>query len=266
MHRDKWGLIVQADGDGGDTAQRTGMYYFGRWMHEANHLEGLVHPQLAEEFATDTRKLEDPDKPGFFWRHPNKDQWWSRTEDFSRDQQDALVIALGAFKEMGPLRRLYRERRKRFFRYQNKDVPTLQAFGVWIRAFQEELLYPVLWLTDLGLLINAVFIWASARKNPDDTDDINHIMRLAQAYYFMPTPVSWLARKLYGWLRPHNLGSSPQMREKWVQWRGDVAFEDLPEYEGDPIMGSIVWYFRAQNYGNPEIGELYRDFVLGKIR
>src|SRR5687768_5582080 len=44
IYYDKYGLITQADGDGADTAQREGMYWFARGMFRSGADFHKVHP------------------------------------------------------------------------------------------------------------------------------------------------------------------------------------------------------------------------------
>jgi hypothetical protein len=52
----------------------------------------------------------------------------------------------------------------------------------------------------------------------------------------MPTPLSWLARKIYLELRPKNLGNYLLAKP-------------------DPVEGALAWYHRAETGGNPELGQ-----------
>jgi len=258
MHRDSLGLIVQADGDGGDTCQRTGMYWFGRFVNDGKWLEST-----SRQFMAEATKLEVG--PGILVRHPEQPDFRSDPQSTSRDQQDPLVVALGVLEPLSPvgkqkqlLNRIFRAHKDRFFKYQNKDIANPQTFGLYIRAFKAKWAYPFLFLTDLGLLFNA-FV-APTQRNPDDTDDLNHIVRLTQAAIIMPTPVSWLARRLYARWRPPNCGSSIVARHEWIGRTG-VDPSVLPPLESNHVMGALTWYFRAQNNGNPEIAETYRPII-----
>jgi hypothetical protein len=226
MHFDGLGLIVQADGDGGDTAQRVGMFYFAH--------------QDARAFKLSIMILEVA--PGIWVRHPTQEGFRKDPAHFSRDQQDALMVAAGHYKRKDVVYRTLKAQLSRFGRYQNKDWANLGTACVYIRALRARYLWPLLVMLDFGFVINAVFLWQRNRHDPDKVDDNNHIVRLQQAYQYMPTPVSWLARKLYKWIRPKNLGNTI---------KGETC----------PIMGSLAWYHRAENGGNPEIVEAYRPLI-----
>lgn len=252
MHRDQYGLIVQADGDGGDTCQRTGMYWFGRFL-----LDGKALEQTAREFLAEAAQLEI--SPGVLVRHPHQqnfvpgETFRSDPKRTSRDQQDPLVVALGALEpDRAMLTRIFRAHAKRFFKYQNADIANPSTFGIYIRAFRKWWLWPLLLVTDLGFLFGSLAVWT--QTNPDDVDDLNNVVRLSQAWAVMPTPVSWLARRLYAKWRPKTYGSyvgEYQERGQTYKYPG----------ESNHIQGSLVWYFRPQALGNPEIAETYRPVV-----
>lgn len=226
MNFDRYGLIVQSDGDGGDTAQRTGMFYF------------MYDDVVAFERALDQLEVQ----PGIYVRHPYQHGFRSDPSEFSRDQQRALVIAMGAYGMHDRLARLAKAHALRFGKYQNRDIIGPSHVGEYIRAFSARHLYPVLLLTDSVLLVNSVRIVLWYRSDTDHSDDNNHVMSLAQSRYVMPTPFSWLARKVYKTFRPPNEGN-------------------FRKGESLPAQGALAWYHRAENGGNPLIAETYRAVI-----
>jgi len=225
---DQYGFIVQADGDGGDSAQRTG------FVQAALFLQGKVMTLL-----TKWRRHEIA--PELCVRHPHQEGFRSDPKHMSRDQTDPLVIAAGLYGDLRWVRRMLLAQVRRLGKYQNKDWTNLQTVGLYIRALRYWQLWPLLCVVDLGLLSNAFIILVKGLRNPDHSDDNNHILRLAQAQRVLPTPISWLARKLYKRIRP----SCPGMTV-----RG----------EGCPVMGALVWY-HSSNGGNPDVAELWRPIV-----
>jgi hypothetical protein len=226
IHFDERQLIVQADGDGGDTAQRTGMFYYAHY-----------DPQAFER-ALNQLEVE----PGLYVRHPRQGSFRNDVTRFSRDQQRPLVIALGKY---GMYDRLWRLTIRHIFRlgkYQNMDFSGPSHIGEYIRAFRARALYPVLVVTDLALVFDTLEIAVRTRFNPDLTDDNNHLLSLLQAQDIMPTPTSWFARKLYLAVRPENLGNRVLS-------------------ETSAVSGALAWYHRAENGGNPLIAEAYRDLI-----
>lgn len=220
VHIDRHGLIVQADGDGGDTAQRTGMYYY-------------VHDD-AENFALALDQLEVA--PGIYVRHPYQDDFRSDPRRFSRDQQRPLVIALGRYGMHDRLWRMTKQHALRLGKYQNLDFISPVGFGEYVRAFDAKPFYPLLVVSDFFLFLGSVQLVVTASFNPDEVDDNNHVMTLMQARDVMPTPFGMLAMKTYLWFRPKNMGNS-------------VFGLD------DPVEGALAWYHRAETGGNPALGD-----------
>ena len=225
MNIDSYGLIVQGDGDGGDTAARMGQWLFLGKGHSIGPVDvgtiALRHLMPA---------------PGVWIRHPQ----YPDIADCSRDQLDPIIMALGSCNLGLALRNTFKAHLKRGFFYQNKDVPMIVTPCLYIRAFKAWYLYPVLCVLDIGFC----FAWLENlfRRNPDDVDDNNNIMRMTQAAQVMPTPLSWLGRKLYAKTRRPNFGNTVKG-------------------EKNPVMGALVWYHRTESGGNPCIAEIYRPIV-----
>lgn len=212
---DSNGLIVQKDLDGGDTAGREGDYWF-------------VHTALGIQREDSFKKVLEllQVAPGVFVRNPIG---YNDPKDFSRDQTVPLILAMGEMKEYGTLKLLFKKQLKNFFRYQNGDIGLLGDLGYYIRSFQSWYAYPVLLLGDLQLLANSIF--RCFVRNPDNvSDDINHTLGLIQAQYTYPTPISYIARKIYKWFRPGGI------QRAWD------------------------WYFRPESRANP-FNEMYRELI-----
>lgn len=223
---DAFNLIVQSDGDGGDTAQRTGMFYY------------INGDRTAFEDALERLEI----RPGIYARHPYQEGFRSDPSRFSRDQQRPLVIALGKYGMYDRLERLAWEHLKRFGKYQNVDFVGPTNISEYIRAFRARALYPVLLFTDLGLLGDSILTVTLSYFNRDRTDDNNHVLTLLQAQDIMSTPVSWLAQKIYKHFRARNFGNSVLG-------------------EGSPVQGALAWYHRPETGGNPLIADCYRDLI-----
>ena len=183
---DNRGLIVQSDGDQGDTAQREGWAWFGNWVLGAQ----LKQQQLALPLSfADTIKLLEIDQSGIFRRHPDK---WNDPNDFSRDQQTPLVAAMGVWKRNAPLERLYHRMLERHWRCQNKDFAGPDHRNLFARALEK----PLWFSGDLQILASSALI--VAKTDPDDVgDDLNHIINLLMAYFVSPTRTSEEARTVY---------------------------------------------------------------------
>jgi hypothetical protein len=225
MNIDAHGFIVQADGDGGDTAQRMGMYWAGFLLNAARVTTTL--PKLP---TLTLDKLSSYMRHGFV-RHPFQDGFRSDPAHFSRDQQDPLVVMMGLLDIDDYLRWTLKNQLKRSGRYQNRDWANLNTVSLYIRAFKARHLWPLLLVTDLGLIVSGISHWVKRKRDPIHTDINNHVIRLAQAQAILPTLTSWLARKLFKRLWP-----------------------DMNE--------ALAFYHRAENGGNPEMAELYRPIIV----
>ena len=203
MYHDENGLIVQRDMDGGDSAGREGDYWFAK---------ALIDPRSDLMFVTN-KELTFSEvltllqvSPGVFVRNPRHnpttppDKSWNDPTDFSRDQATPLIIAMGANKEYKVLRSMLWQQIKRFTLFQNKDLAGPQDWGHYIRAFNAWYLYPILLVGDIFMLTNSV-IRCIVGNDENTSDDINHTISLLQAQHSLPTPISWLSRKIYKWFR-----------------------------------------------------------------
>jgi hypothetical protein len=228
MYRDKYGLIVQANGDGGDTAQRMGMWGFADVVENNYDPDAIAHLKA-------TLQLEI--KPGVFVRHPFQKGFQWDPKEFSRDQQDALVMYL-AERRPESAWCAFKNQVKRFGRYQNKDWANLATISVYIRALKLWWLWPLLFITDLHYIAGPLLAYPSQKRNPDDVDDINAILRMLQSTYRYPTLTAWIGRKLYVKIRPENNGARMYT-----------------------VCGALFWYFRASAGGNEEFARRYWPLV-----
>jgi hypothetical protein len=219
LHFDQYGLIVQSDGDGGDTAQRTGMFYY---LHDDR-----------DGFTRSLQQLEV--RAGIYVRHPHQAGFRSDPRRFSRDQHRPLLIALGKYKMQDRLREMAKQHALRLGKYQNHDFIGPVGIGEYIRAFECRTCYPILLVTDAFLAWGSIGLITHASLNPDEADDNNHIMSLLQARETMPTPLGDLAIYLYREHRPKNLGN-------------------FILGKGHPVEGALAWYHRADSGGNPYLG------------
>lgn len=203
MYFDKNGQVVNRRRgflDGGDSGQRTGMYYYGR------HLLNDRTAGALSDFQTALASVEI--QPGVYVRNleraPRWNEWgtrdfarWNDPAVFSRDQQISLVIAMGAFGMKSRLKRLLKKQLSRFSLCQNWDLFGPHHWGAYVRSFNNRLLYPVLLVSDcfllLGILIDK---YKQLRGSKDISDVLNGTMILVQAVTIMPTPISSLCKKI----------------------------------------------------------------------
>lgn len=117
IHYDEDGLIVHKKGlngslDGGDTCQREGWYWFGRWIREKMQ---DPWPIKRERTFAEVVGLLEPKSDGIFYRHPKLAPWnnpYDKDYGFSRDQMLPIMAALGVWSQSDaslgePLRRLW---------------------------------------------------------------------------------------------------------------------------------------------------------------
>lgn len=195
MKLDTHGLLVQDDGDGGDSARSEWSYYLAGCAAKRNEPYELFNNEMTEMV-----------------RNPTPNMWWSNPSLTSRDQ------ALHAFTYLAdsPTREVFyaflKAHIKRGLRCQNGDLLWANINTI-TRAMQWSILWPITVLWDISLLIGAMerchwlprwdqdnkrIVW---RNDPDDVgDDLNLQMSFAQPGH--PSPVRWLARKLYVKFRP----------------------------------------------------------------
>lgn len=229
MYYDDYGLIVQKDMDGGDTAGREGDF----WFHKG--LSGSIDQGARDEFKRVLNLLQYA--PGVFVRHPKHnpvtppDKSWNDPTDFSRDQSTSMILAMGEMGERSVLRSMLWQQIKRFTLFQNHDIATPQDWGHYIRALNIWPLYPILLVGDLFLLTNSV-IRCIVGNDENTSDDINHTLSLLQAQHHLSTPISWLSRKIYKWFRKGGVQNA------WDH------------------------YFKPESGANP-FNDLYRDLISG---
>lgn len=187
---DKYGLVIQTDGDGGDSGARTGLFYF------LNTLQGIDASYM---FQWTLKYVTVSKDPLTLFRNPVN---YTDPKDFSRDQTNPLLMAMGALDLPDLLKSWWKGLIGRWGFYQNGDFAGPQDWGMYFRARKMKLAYPFLLFSDLFLVLNSVLRCIYGRDPNNVGDDINHTMMLLQAIVRYPTPISFLARKIYAKLRP----------------------------------------------------------------
>ncbi len=266
MHIDTYALIAQQDGDVGDSLHREGMYAFGKWLryNESNNTFEISEIPARRSPAGIMDKFEV--QPGVYVRHPDPTRWSSNPETTSRDQLVPVIAYCGAYQDYDRLWRLFKAVARRGMFAQNvldagdhetkKKIPDTMIghIGLFIRAggWYTAPLYPLLFVTDtmdlIGTLLEQIPVhWDESAhsfrsRSLADVDDNNTIISDLMAVKFKPTPISWLNRQIYAWLRAPNSG-------------------DTVLGEPNHVMGALAWYHRADAGGNPELAELYRPLI-----
>lgn len=247
MLQDNWRLIVQKKLDGGDTLAREADFHFCWAILDKTPLY-------------DVPWLSDLECDWGIWRrHPDITKWYSNPKTTSRDQIVTLIVYLGVIRDYARLFRLFVRTTLRLGfaqNYRSDDGTTFKIpdsmhfyYGLFLRAFGRYAIwaYPLLLLFDLYLLGSTIFDCRPWR-NPDDVDETNMIAQHRQAQIWAPTPLSWLARRIYVRFRPTNNGNT-------------VNGED------NAIIGAVSWYFDNPDFrDNKDFIELYRPQVNALLK
>lgn len=234
---DHAGLLVNkfSGDDCGDSAQMMGLYRFGRYMKLRKDKESLAREQakFAQELDILTYVEDVKDKeqtiirtiphPGTYVRHPSPctPNWAGNPHTFSRDQQRSLVFAMGALKQKRKLLQAFWKHILRLGWYQNdqetdgtsiplyrRDVAPPDVLGEYLRAgymagfYFLAVLWPLLFASDIFLIIGLLGNLYKWKEDPTNVDDDNQLLELLQAKVALPTPLSFLARKIYKYFRP----------------------------------------------------------------
>jgi hypothetical protein len=151
---------------------------------------------------------------------------------------------MGVLKQKKKLLQIFWQHIKRFGWYQNdqevdgtslplyrRDIAPPDVLGEYVRAGYMAgfiflgILWPLLIASDLFSLVGLLINLAKWKHNPADVDDDNQILAILQAKVALPTPISWLTRKLYKWFRPG--GAVNAMATKHRAETGSPPFIEL---------------------------------------
>jgi hypothetical protein len=263
---DNLDLIVQQDCDGGDTAQREGMYWLGQWVRTSNHLNGTWYGSPRKvSFAQVMDHLEHQ-KTGRFRRHPTQSPW-SDPDRTSRDQVVPLVAAMGVHNDFERLRRFHDRLSADGFLI-NKD--TLIAYQEYIKRARDQEVHRTI---DTFAMDRAVDLrHAQASDDKDDVgDDLNLIVQLLLAAVRKGNNQTDAVRARYALRRPKNYGIYlTAYREvygtEWNARNKDVMVKRMDDginnrgWKPDctNVAGVLRWYFRAEEGGGPGFAPLYQ--------
>lgn len=259
----KYKLITQPppEYDGGDTAQREGMFMFGAFMlFNMGLMDANEMFFIQDRYAKVCDTLNDPNHPGFLRRFPDPSYWGSYSDRFSRDQAIPNVIAmsyLATKAQRDPSKHLW----KFFLRHLKysallfmdntranaapadapwklPDLTLLSFHSLYIRSFRAWPLYPLMLIFDLDLLVNSLIKILYYDRTSTNNDDLNHLMCLYQSELHMPTPWSKLAKWLY-------------------------RFRKFPSLAGNatnPAQACLNSYFNGNNPG-PRLDLVYQEIT-----
>lgn len=247
MHTDEYGLPMQADGDRQDQLNRVGLLLTALWLSPIKGTNGL-------RLLGGLFNLLQP-RRGVYTRFTG-----SPENNVTADQLlPVLACYISARNKRGALWMLFRllcrlgfaqnTRKIEGGKWKLPDFMLLRALPLLCRIHW--VTYPLALIADLYLLVTALAcrlpVWRDdsllpVKRSPDDVDDNNAICTFVTCRKILPTPVSIVAARLYGALRPVNYGVTKLGAE-------------------NNIIGALRWYHRAESGGNPEVAEVYRELV-----
>lgn len=202
IKRDEFGLIVQKDGDGGDTCNRLGLFYSALTVLVETDDLGL--PPSVGLFA-DRAILTGNLPNGRYCRHPDKTKWYSNPNNVTRDQMAPMECALALNGQRAALKAHVALRAKRGMlhfstqdqveghpnavQYKLPDLCSPQELAVIIRGMGWKWLRPLLVLLDLFLLRELYLV--------EDARDGQIVINTAVAKQLSPTFVSkWCVQEV----------------------------------------------------------------------
>jgi hypothetical protein len=252
------GFVCMANGDGGDGLQKTTLVDVIQRRH--GQVKFKLNPEAAEV------------SPGIWVRYPYTDSWISDPKSTSRDQIMSLVIWTGYAGRKDLLTRQLKEQVKRLGFYQNSyhiwpgdnpvpkpwyqvDFASPEHWGQYIRSYAMisrhwgwNFFRPLLTVTDLFMLGNAVVTNVVGYFNPDHSDDDNFVLGMIQAYDSLDTPVAMASRWLYK--RRPTAGYTDETKTVSLRSKGVKDF------------WSAIKYKHRSAGGAPPIGQLFDELKV----
>lgn len=285
MRIDSWGLPITG-GDGGDALNKYFTFQIRRRLYEKatgipyRDIPELPLPLFALEFMFS-------ESPGILRRHVDPNFWGSYPWNVSRDQMVAVISYLALKINEGDLygsysknlRAILWQTLKRGMFAQNQynnwvdprtdktakkkmpDFLSPEVWGMFARGFWPRfgpMMLPIILFGDLFLLLSAMIkVWAPITRDgsivpqsqgPDDVDDDNMHNMLMVTQNVVPTPLSWLARKIFVKFRKDNYGNLGKM-------------PDIEATTDSAVQGALNWYHRPDAGGNIELAEIAGPIV-----
>lgn len=212
---DEYDLVVQKDGDSGDTAYRSAIF--------AILLKLVKHEKADLYYKSMIHGLTV--SPGVFHRSNNPSHWGFNPNNFSRDQASALMLAASMYGDNETVELFYN---KCYDRPELKQIPKYGKFLYYLNSFvgfhqnvhpgtdapdsfrkvpdlvgisearneirrkRQWYKYPLLMLRDIGFIIDL-----KLRKRQLWDFDSLYAKDLIYANQNMPTIFSYIAKKLY---------------------------------------------------------------------
>lgn len=257
---DSFGLVAQANGDGGDSFQREGMVIIAAQLlaNKAVISQDELNKMLLR-YEMILVALE-VDEYYSFRRHKDTTKWYGQTDRMSRDQLIPNIVGMGIGKHSGELIATLIMLISRFGFTTNirdnfvddsapKKLPDFcgpSIFGAFIRALNLKLLKPLLILSDIELLINSIIIRRRIKKDPSQSDINSQLVLLIQSQMVLSTFVSRLAVKVLA----------------------KMTLCNPPTYTGGQLLSQFgpqtaldSYFDKNQSGGAPQINELFRPVL-----
>lgn len=198
-------MVVQADGDSGDSAQRTGTVYAMTGLFATSSTPSkLKTANLEYERSMEALTF----LPGVYRRSSDPAHWGYNPNNFSRDQWSILQLAFAANGDKKRLKESMTQLLKRKGFHQNvhpgtdapenfrktPDFAHPSHFSVYIRGMGYWYAYPALVIIDLLLLGDLAI-----RQFHDPANDLDNMLsqHILYANSKYRTPASFIAKKLY---------------------------------------------------------------------
>lgn len=158
LNRDSFGVITQPDHDGGDSLNRTALYYGARHILDMAATYGLMK---------DLSKITTTLPIGRYRRHPDPVRWYSNPDNVTRDQMGPMEATLSLYGLDTYLKEHIVLRLKRMlFHFDTQDQnidskfpdpPSPQELCVIGRGLGMWYLYPLYMVLDIMLLVSVFF-------------------------------------------------------------------------------------------------------------
>ena len=268
------GVLVNKNGDGGDGAMKTAMLATG--FFGPDNTRGVA--PLSLEKSIKALFIS----PGILIRCPNDGTpWHANPKCTSCDQTIGWFCVFALYGLWRELLSLTWAHVKRFGFCQNWQTETgtfqiadplrFDAWGIVIRGFHLWFLWPLLLIFDLATLVNSIIL--IRKTDPDDVgDDQNHYVIMKTQMKIYPTPVSWLARKLYCKGRDvtygcfmlnadYNDDDDAEVTTTYNNWKnGMMVNVNTSPFSTRTCVGPLWWYFR-DSQGAPPMWRVWTEQI-----
>lgn len=230
MYQDLHGLIIQKNGDGGDSLQRHGFNALAEYILNSEDFKQKT--LIRYDFIMKIEAFYSVND--FYCRYPFQD-WTSHPEITSRDQLTPNVILSNLLEiKYDKFINNVKGRLLRHFGFYGNTL-TLKNNQLAPNRFQDvaspehwsHVLNRPFWLRHLGDLFMLLNSFLRVHADKYDVDDNNHLASLAHAKLVKPTLISNLAFSYYyrnrdwaGALREYHReesGGNPELAEKWIK-------------------------------------------------